>query len=55
MGSANANKVMVSLCLENGVLVAWAAHSAHPVRCDRCSDQDLFQREGLAWITVAGA
>lgn len=55
MGSANANKVVGSLCLKNGVLVPWAARSAHPVRCDRRSNQDLFLREGLAWIAVAGA
>lgn len=55
MGSANANEVVVSLCVENGVSVPWAAHSAHPARCDRASDQDLFQREGMAWIAVVGA
>ena len=40
---------------QNGVFVPWAARSAHPVRCDRGSDQEFFLREGLAWIAGAGA
>ena len=55
MGSVIANKVVVSLCPQNGVLGPWAAYSAHAGRCDRGSDQNLFQRAGLAGLTMAGA
>ena len=40
IGSADASKVVGSLCLKNGIWVPWAAPSACPVRCDSGPDQD---------------